>query len=384
MKKLVCLILCIAVLFMMAGCGSSGQSSVSPGPETVSEPEPETDAGTEPATETEPVEETIEETEAGPSYEITDGPIFIRADGKDAFDEWSLHMLSLKTGEDIVVFQYDESSIIGRDNHELYFTTSLWDNQSFLHEQLFDSKLERVAVYWGDSSDNSRHVGWVDRDGQLTDVTNIIHPATSGFSSVTPQDREALFTSDDRLFFYDDNEDVWCYYDDATQTVENYEWNLETDPYYNVGNGLVGLTPEDRPCAQRTVMFGDEYLLSFYPYGMGVKSVIANDYVLLPDGGISFLIAYPDKIQHFGKGVTDAVDSKYYSYQNAVTITPPTEYKIDSLAYSSYDGGSIVFTASRGKEDSVFLMTYRDLAAGEPELLTSYDPDREILCFWKG
>ena len=176
------------------------------------------------------------------SYDVKDGPIFITKDSQSDNGKWSLYLYSLKTGERYHLFSFDEQSYIREFGFSLRLAIDQWSAGNYFHRQLFDSKAERLAVTWTDKSDKSSHVGWLDKNGFLTDVTEIVHPASSGFSSVTPKDSNALFTSDDRLVFYDQNQDVWCYFDEDTQSIsETFEWTTATDAYCYDGTGFAGL-----------------------------------------------------------------------------------------------------------------------------------------------
>lgn len=326
--------------------------------------------------------------EESPTYELTDGPIFFSGTKY----EFTLTLYSLKDGNRYSVFSFSNPKTTYQPS--VYsLTIDPLEDGNFFHEQLFDSKLERMAVNWTDYSDRSEHVGWVDRDGNLTDITNKIHPTTSGFSSVTPNDSHALFTSDDLLVFYDNNQDLWCYYDDAVEEiVDTYRWDKESDPRFTSLMYFLGLNADNHPTSLRMLIDGDYYYIDNGNFG---TEGFSRDYVVYPDGVSVLEVAcarlpdfkYRYAISHFGKGITNLNtglgEPAFYGYGSAsvVEITPQTEYIIENLAYSNEE---IVFTARRGTERSLFKFSYVNRVAGEPELVTEIDYTWGDIFFWVG
>ncbi|MBQ1304525.1 MAG: hypothetical protein IIY51_06485 [Erysipelotrichaceae bacterium] len=356
MKKVLLIIVCLFMCLGFIGCSGKDNNNV-PTPEN--EPETTVPDGNEGNNNQEPVVEPVEE----PEVLITDGPIFLKHDSQSDNEKWTMYMYSLKTGEKYDVFTFNQQTYIANFGHSLSLTMSVWGDDKFLKEQLFDSTYQRLACSWVNKSDNSNHVGWIDAFGDLTDVTEIVHPAGSGFSSVAPKDEKAMFTSDDKLVFYDRNEDVWCYFDEKTQSiVEKYKRNKENDPYWN--EDFVGLDYQNRPSGNYMLINGDYYSLN-YIVERTRKGSTAYDYAVLPDG-VSVFTVQQHAIRHYGKGITDKRNSVYYS-ENAVTITPKTEYAIENMVYAN---GKIAFVATRGSQRALFVMPYENRTAGEPELVT--------------
>lgn len=94
---------------------------------------------------------------------------------------------------------------------------------SYFIQQLFDADMTKLAVSWYDQMDASWRVGWVDREGNLTDVSEIVHPHTSDFSSRVPNDVYALFSPEGYFFFTDMNGSCYQYFDTETMSIVKSE-----------------------------------------------------------------------------------------------------------------------------------------------------------------
>lgn len=240
---------------------------------------------------------------------------------------------------------------------------------------VFDSKIERVAVNWNNDKDGSQHVGWMDKSGNVTDVTNIVHPATSDFSSVLPKDSYSLFTTDDKLVFYDGNEDLYCYFDPETNSIVD-KYDIKSDPNYEF-HVFYGLDSENHPTWGSYVNFGG----ITYSINEGTQ-----DFVKYDDGYVLFHMSNSSgednsgtnrRIYVSGVGVSDlkepesyeSIDSPYYPADGEY-ITPESAYSIENMVYSNEN---IFFTAIKGTERSLFKMSYVNRVAGEPEKITEID-----------
>lgn len=369
MKKAICLLLaCVLTIGLLSACGGPSDTGTpaSSTPEQVSMPEPTPTPTPEPT----PAIETFVEEIPVVTAKLSDGPIFCNGDIKS----FTLTHYSLETNERTDIFSYDFSN-------KYYLAIDPTDDGNFFHKQLFDSTVSRIAVGWHESSDNSRHVGWMDKYGTVTDVTNIVHPASSGFSGTTPADESPLFTSDDKLVFYDRNQELYCYYDPDTQSiVDTYESDLKPTE-----NSFRGLDFNDHPTTHHFHVNEIEYNIDNNAAFDGTNG-LARDYADC-NGDVIFFEVEDHSISHFGPGLTELYYSKYagpnsfyVSYDNIIAITPATEYWIRNMAYCN---GRIVFTASRGTEMSLFSFGYENKqATSDPEFVTNIDNSWGNLFFW--
>ena len=279
--------------------------------------------------------------ESVPTTMISDGPVFISIDDGKNYSVSAFHLshYNMETGEMIPFFHFDDDQ--GKYNLAVPITTvdnSLTDAKhlALFRKQLFDSKLERIAVSWYEA-DSSHHVGWIDREGNVVDVSSLAHPASSEFSSVLPDDYLAFFTADDLLVFYDQNENCFQYYDDTTGSiVDSYtprvdSFGLMSPPLHKIS----GLDPQGHPTGFHIDCKGTEYIVAD-----------ARDYVEYPDRFIFFEIS--EDHGEYSIVQYDSVDR--------ITITPPTDYWIQNLAYCN---DTIVFSARRGLERCLFKMERR-------------------------
>lgn len=323
------------------------------------------------------IEKNLKQNEEESDFSLSDGPIFVNYEKYSSGNvkNITLTMYSLKDGKQHKIFSYsgDDKYLISwpyKKNYKNYLEYKLY------YYQVFDSKLEKMAVSWLDNKDNSTHVGWIDKSGKITDVSNTVHPATSDFSSVSPHDGWAHFTSNDKFIFYDSSKEQYCYFDpDTNNIIEMYDF---ASPYY-VGFNLYGIDCQDRPTEKPYVNFGGTYYL---------VGDITQDWVKYDDGYVLFhLTGGIKKIKATGVGVTDLeepedyqkIDSPYYS-TDGEAITPESEYNIESMSYCNNE---IVFTATKGTERGLFRMSYVDREAGEPEKIKNIDSTWGDLIMWK-
>lgn len=363
MKRLVIFVITISMLLSLVGCGRGGTKS---NEETLENTQFEQREEPTNETNTIPIKEEIK---------LSDGPIFFNGDS----NSFTLTHYSLKSGKRTEIFKFDS-----QNKYRLATDPcKSWGN--YYHKQLFDSKLERIAVSWYEGSDGSSHVGWLNKNGDLTDVTNIVHPATTGFSGVSPRDTWAFFTSDDMLIFYDNNSELYCYYDDVSNAiVETYDITKNATPKMTTKNYYqAGLNPQNRPTTDGDFYCGETcYSTAISDEGSCEYVFDGNEYTIL---GIMHVNGQK-AIVHYGPGLTEPDKPNSYSYDvptytsnHAIRITPETEYNIQFLAYCN---NTIVFTATKGTERTLFKMTYNDRVAGEPESIATIDSSWGSLFFW--
>ena len=365
MKRILSLTLIIVALFLFAACStrpinfvlptqapSSSSNDVLP-TQTQSSSSYEQDYSYPP---------TSRPTEFAPvqTIKLSDGPVFFYG-GSQSF---VLTHYSLETGETTELFRFDS-----RNKYSLA-VNPVDEDRNYYARQLFDSNFTRIAVEWFES-DSSRHVGWIDKEGIVTDISNKVHPASSGFSGVLPRDSWALFTSDDKLQFYDANQDKYCYYDHkAGKIVDSYQHPQNTIAMFRDGLDLDGYLSAGFL----------NYLGKRYNTNSGCP---ANDYAIVENGLVMLYITQKHKgIGQYGADISGSYNDKsgYYVIPEEESIlTPETDYYIERLAYNN---GKIAFTATRGSERALFVMTYANLRAGEPILVKRIDYSFGTLLCW--
>ncbi len=229
--------------------------------------------------------------------------------------------------------------------------------------QSFDSHFERMAVCWQIKAGKEYHVGWVDRDGNITDISEELHASTSDFESKSPQDMQALFDSQDRLVFYDTNENVYCCYDLKTRKI------VDTYPHEDVSmqRGEYALDSHDLPFRDELMCKENIILPTGYYYTYG-------DALVETSNGTILLYVYENQICKTGAGVVEVEEYEGQKYYDCITnygltyagepITPESEWNIRSIAYAD---NTIYFLAIRDKELALFKMSFVDGVAGKPE-----------------
>ena len=343
MKRTVLSVLLIGLMLLCAACGSKTESgslkseeynnyTAAPQSTQVSESSEHTESA---QTEIEPIGESLEE----PEIDLGEGPIFMSGD----LTGFTLTLYSLSTGKETVIFTFNNPSNEYRLAINLDKQSTHRERRAYVREQLFDSKIERIAV------SKNGHVGWVDKNGVFTDVTDIVHPVEStGFASRAPQDSLALFTSDDKFFFYDGLESQYCYYDpqskSITSTIKKEDYRYPAD----------GLDFDDKPT----------YFSS--PSGTDLLANFNSDYII--DNGEIVRIT----IYHYGMDWVTA---------NGEKITPDTDYRLNGELATS--GNTIVFLGEKSNGLELFSMTYTNGEASMPEIIATIDKSLGKIIFWK-
>ncbi len=310
------------------------------------------------------------------SFSISDGPIFLKCDEYPSsrnIKSITLTMYSLKDGKQYPIFSYSGDDEYGIDwVYEKPSYSRYLKNEMYFYK-VFDPKLEKMAVKWYDDKDGSKHVGWIDKSGTVTDVTNTVHPASSDFSSVFPKDEKPHFKKDGTFVFYDNNEKQYYYYDPvANNIIKKNNSDEEAYDLYGQYRGSVNLNGACFAVSENTqdyVKYDDGYVL------FHLKYTDANHNRLVASGvGISDLTE---------PGKYDYIETPYYSYktdEGAQVITPESEYRIENMAYCN---DTIVFTAFKGSEHAMFKMSYVDRVAGKPERIRDIESSWGNIVMWK-
>lgn len=300
---------------------------------------------------------------------ISDGPICAKTENGIT----SFYQLSLESGEEYIFFQ------VAADQNVSYGLG--W--RSYILPQIFDSTYSRIVVSLEiDETTKEEHVGWIDRNGVVTDVTSIIHPQSDDFSSITPTHIAPHFDSQDHLVYFDVKENAFFYFDEATQSEVmiqdldegvlsgTYRWNrLDETSYleYDSNQNSIGylLDFDDRIEPLKVIRFRDDITI----YRKALEEYFEHD------GGYTFFVIFDGALYHGGTGITpvtefeesDGTTRKEYVFDTIVSdefrITPESEWQIYSMYYLD---GMIYFKATKNNEDAWFEMSYSEGVAGSP------------------
>ena len=332
--------------------------------------------------------------------DITAGPILMEGSFYEGF---TAMQMDLSTGEMRTVFSFYNDR-----NYSFAFETTKQKYMScYFTQQLFDEAMTKLAVSWYSRLDSSYHVGWVDRDGNLTDVTEILHPHTTDFSSKIPHDRYALFSPDGYFVFTDLDKECYCFVDIDTMTVVNeVPYMIDDSSYYTKEFGNTAYQVIFMPNGELQAMwhakssvdhfrdFGECYIempdsaeLKTWDYLYDNKILcIGHDdegYFIAEIGeGIGELRVLGEYVTHAG------ISCWNYAYHGDFTnhgrdgievleITPHTDYRLESCAYSN---GQIAFIGSRGSER--FLFTVEEAENSNPIQIAPLKSSLQLL-FWK-
>lgn len=328
--------------------------------------------------------------------DITAGPILMQGSFQTGF---TAAQMNLSTGELESVFSFSNNN-----NYSIAFNSNKIDTMfCYQIQQVFDDELTKLAVSWVDQSDFSQHVGWIDCDGNLTDVTGILHPHTTDFSSKIPHDRYALFSPDGYFVFTDIDNKCYCYVDIDTMSLvksEPVKTNSYDTPCYHIvfkPDGTILASSDDTVTIEGIQSFGDCYIGIRGSSG-NAANIKAWDY--LYDNKI-LGIGRDDEgyfVGEIGEGIGEPHieddrtiwhccrhGSNYYSTDEGksaietLKITPHTDYILGGCTYS-HSNGQIAFIGSRGNER--FLFTVEDAENSNPKQIAPVDNSWQLL-FWK-
>lgn len=449
MKKFFSLVMAIILLFLLVGCGSSGSSTPALGPNQVQVPSsspsetsaleidelvPSIDdimhdisqyAENEDMQISEDASKAVSDmynagntdaylifeylcsnglcTPKSNGEDITVGPILIQGSFRTGF---TAAQMNLSTGELENVFTFSNNN-----NYSFAFDTERQNYMScYFTQQLFDEDMTKLAVSWLNSTDSSQHVGWIDRDGNLTDVTEILHPHTTDFSSKIPHNKYALFSPDGYFVFSDLESENYCFLDtDSMTIVKEVPFVIDDSTYYsekygNLAYQIVFMPNGNLKALWHTKdLYAGAHIINFGEYyiDMPDSSVLKTlDY--LYDNRV-LCIGKDDEgyyIAEIGEGIgelssvgpigkfDETISCWNYAYHGDYTnhgrdgievleITPHTDYRLECCTYSN---GQIAFIGSRGNER--FLFTVIDAENSSPTQITSIDRSWQLL-FWK-
>lgn len=332
--------------------------------------------------------------------DITAGPILIQGSFSKGF---LAAQMNLSTGELENIFSFSNDN-----NYSFAFDTEKQNYMScYFTKQLFDESMTKLAVSWRDLTDSSQHVGWVDRDGNLTDVTATIHPYTTDFSSKIPHDNYALFSPDGYFVFTDLDKECYCFIDvDSMSVIKEVPYIIDDSSYYSkefgnkayqitfMPNGELGAMWHATSSVDNFRDFGGCYIdmpnsdeLETWDYLYDNKILCigydGEGYFIGEIGeGIGELRVLSGSVRHSG------ISCWNYAYHGDFTnhgrdgievleITPHTDYRLECCVYSN---GQIAFIGSRGNER--FLFTVEEAENSNPTQISPIDNSWQLL-FWK-
>ena len=324
------------------------------------------------------------------------GPLTYTGTIKDGF---TVYQYNLANGEKKEVFSFDNSSML--------YSTTVDLQVSALHtyqlKAIFSPDMSKLAVSWKDRTDGANKVGWIDKNGNLTNITDKIHPATSDFSSIVPDDSSPIFTPEGQFMFSDHNAEKYIFVDVNTFEVVREEDVLRQknydNPIWNVfilPNGKINAVITPGLGEYRYVDFGD-IIISIHGVDItGIRTLGAYGFDFIDTGVIAGILAEKSgdfdvttSIIKYGIGITAPDKNGVYSGEEDskknqeeqpkhIKLTPATDYRIESCAYHN---GKICFIASRG-EDRFFFLINDGMGEQEVKQVVAV-PFEERLLFWR-
>ena len=368
MKKISAIIAIVLVLTLV-GCGSNDQELTESSKTVLNEDtiaysvekstEPPTEAATEPLT-----DNTLQ----------TSGPIVIEGSNEN----FTLYRIDTSSGQEYEVFSFKNTN-----NFSFSFDLTPDYLPVYLRKQLFNSDMTKLAVNWTNSQDGSKHVGWVDKNGELTDVTNKIHPSSNDFSSKVPNDTNALFSPSGEFFYCDINSEKYCYVNTDTISIVKEEPANENKYgkkiYDVVFHGDIIGDDFSKSGSENSININmgdfkinvehDKSVIKGYDFA-GKNSLIVGVRINQNNSMIGI----------YGEGINELNNYNAYSVNWTAPvirqITPDTDFIIEDCAYNN---GQIAFTAHRGNIRHLYIINDEDGA--EPQLITSLDK-KYTLFFW--
>ena len=304
---------------------------------------------------------------------------------------FKVYQYNIETGNKTEIFSFTNSS-------KGYATTIDIDGKyipCYKLKEVFSDDMSKLAVTWFDVSDSSHRVGWLDKNGNLTDITNIIHPTTSDFSSKVPYDTSPVFTPDGQYMFADHNKEKYVYVDINSKTVVKEE---------DVMRKHSSITNTDKPIwnilylpngkmDEASHYTGTYDYLDFGDYQLKVASTKDNSsgifgYDLIDSGvivginhkGSGNVSQNGKSVAKYGVGYSQPNEFNSYDYSpdNYATITPETDYSLERCVYHN---GRIAFTGTRGSERYLFVINDGDGEQSVRQVVSI--PKGEELLFWR-
>lgn len=335
----------------------------------------------------EPTTEPTDKPSGKKPYDPDIGPVLISGD----LGHFTLYQLNITTGEKNKLFDFWNDNI-ATSAFKTEIRLDIDYIPHFFLRQLFSPDMEKIAVRWYEGSDGSYHVGWLNmKTDILTDVTNIVHPASSGFSALVPNDTNALFSPDGYFFFCDDQAKKCVYVDiDTLTVVRETDYPVIRTPYGETQragmvfqpNGELRRNDTKRGAENYTYYHVDDTYTLPYSNEIGYRNVKAFDAIdEVSLCGICQGDEFIYYVAKYGKGVSEPNET-YHRYDSdmdsVITITPKTSYKISDCVCHN---GNVIFAARLGGNPTELFITDLD-GSGEPAKIGDL-PNGMKLLFWR-
>jgi hypothetical protein len=297
--------------------------------------------------------------------DIEAGPLFTT---KHQDGLWEIFQLDLETGEPKTLFEN-----LDMDRYrEAGAGLGLVDGSSLLKEWSFDPKMEKMAVTW-DVSDSDTRVGWLDRHGEATDVTEAAGVDPKELNKQVGGSRPSAVFSEEGLFYFDDTSETTVVFDPETMKPVG-------DPIDGVCYDANGMTS-----SLLCVLSPDGVMVPYnhltLPDGTRFAAETGTDweFVQLLDDQRALFLGENKRVLAVFEPLKDGElrGETYYGDDAAmVAITPPMDVSITGVAAS---GDTIVFTG--GNVDARAVYTVAAVPASQPVKLDYKDFDYLVL--WK-
>lgn len=405
MKRTIVNLAILVSLIALVGCANADKENENRG--QAAREETTEEETTEEITEEESTEDTSETMETEKSMESKSGstalyngdtgPLTYAGTIKDGF---TVYQYNVANGEKKEVFSFDNSSML--------YSTTVDLQVSALHtyqlKAIFSPDMSKLAVSWKDRTDGANKVGWIDKNGNLTNITDKIHPVTSDFSSIVPDDSTPIFTPEGQFMFSDHNAEKYIFVDVNTLEAVREEDVLRQKNYDNpiwevfiLPNGKINAVISPGLGEYRYIDFGDIIVSIRGGVGIdGIRNLGAYGFDFIDTGVVAGILGerlgdfdVKTSIIKYGIGIT-APDTNgvYFGEEDGkknqeeqpkhIKLTPATDYRIESCAYHN---GKICFIASRG-EDRFFFLINDGMGEQEVKQVVAV-PFEERLLFWR-
>lgn len=317
-------------------------------------------------------------------FDGNEGPIIMDGEFTSGFE---VYQYLINSGEKKHIFSFT-------NNNRKYQAAIPFDTDilsSYQLQQLFSSDMSKMAVSWNEAEDSSKRVGWIDNEGRVMDVSNLIHPTTTGFSSLVPNDVSAIFSPEGYFFFVDMNKHSYCYVDVETLEIVKEEpiivegiFDTEKSNIFFLPNGEKEDVIYPHYSTGVGINFG-EYEIVLWGRDGRRSGIESYDFI---DEGVAVGIGYDSDNRYYvgkyGRGFTELDENgEYYNDEKEhnpifIRLTPTTDFVIDGCAYSY---GKIAFTGQRGDARCLFVIDDSDGESTVTQIanLTA----TEQLLFWK-
>ncbi len=326
--KLAILSMCICMMGLLSACGKRTVEYAAPAVlQDVTEAAEE--LATSSTYDSVPSNNTQTIVESESKYDPSVGPII--PDVTWNYDSGRYHcdlfQYNIETGDKQFIFSFSNdngvnTTVAPNDNLRLKTGTNSYLGIGWRYGEIFSKDLKKVAIKFSDNS-SGNHVGWMDSDGNITDISSIIHPASDDFTSRVPKDRGAIFTSNGDFAFFDDNSQKVIFVNPDTLEVTGEQDATSNDLFYAPNGALFNRNEQNYPFSS----------LLYYCIGATENEIF----------GIS-------KGQDRGIYKVSVIETEETTFTK---ITPDSDYDVVQCAYYC---GKLAFIATRGDLIALFVL----------------------------